>query len=400
MTPRVAAARVAGRRASRRLEGENLPPHELTRRELLKLIGGVGAGLAFGGPLVLPGCAPAVPGVIPLPTAPSTFSARVVAVRGRDLYEMTRRLIAGLGGMSTVVDPGDTVFIKPNFLTAGLPRPNHTITGEITKPEIVVAVAEECLIAGAGQVIIGDGAQVPRFDWEELVTLDGTSHLAAEAARLNAHYDGRVQLACLNSDSPDWDALPARRTSLSAIYASSLVTRADKVISIPVLKTHHIARLTLALKNFMGVTPIARYGGGSETIGRFALHATYGGPESAFLDVVEAIRPHLAVIDASIGCEGYGPWVGSKAGHTVDMRERLGDWLMLASTDLVAADATAARIVGQDYTTIPYLSNAYGQGLGQARADRIALDGATLDELRVEWEPARVASSPSDSVMK
>ncbi len=337
-----------------------------------------------------------MPGPVPLPVARSTTPARVVAVRGLDLYEMTRRLIAGLGGMSTVVAPGETVFIKPNFLTAGLPRPNHTITGEIAKPEIVIAVAEECLKAGAGKVIIGDGAEVPRFDWEELVTLDGASHLAAEAARLNASYDGRVQLACLNSDSPDWDALPARRTGLSEIYASSLVTRADKIISIPVLKTHHIAGLTLSIKNFMGVTPIARYGGGSETLGRFRLHYAYGGPESAFLDVVDAIRPHLAIIDASICCEGNGPWVRGDAGRTVDMRERLGDWLMLASTDLVAADVTAARIVGQDYRAVPHLVSAYDQGLGQAGADLITLDGATLDDLRVEWEPARIVRPPGN----
>jgi uncharacterized protein (DUF362 family) len=286
------------------------------------------------------------------------------------------------------VQPGETVFIKPNLLSAGLGRADVTATGEVAKVEIIVAVAEECLQAGAARVIIGDAAQVVRFDWEELKTLDGATNLAAEAARLNAQYDERVSLACLNSDSPEWVPLPTRRTNLGEIYVSSLVARADRIISIPVLKTHRHAKVTLSLKNFIGTTPIARYGGGSERVGRSSLHYAAGGPMACFLDIVDALRPDLAVVDASIGCEGYGPWVRPNEGKTVDLRQRLGDWLVLASTDLVAADTTAARIIGQDYTQIPYLTDAYEQGLGQAQADEIDLQGATLDELRVEWEPA------------
>jgi uncharacterized protein (DUF362 family) len=184
--------------------------------------------------------------------------------------------------------------------------------------------------------------------------------------------------------------VPSKRAGLGEILVSSLVTRADKVISIPVLKTHHIETLSLSIKNFMGVPPISKYGGGSENVGRSKLHIARGGPESAFLDMFEAIRPDLAIIDASVGVEGDGPWVRSNAGRTMDMRERLGVWLMLASTDPLAADVTMARIVGREYTDIPYLASAYDQGLGQARAELIALEGGTLDELRVEWEPARL----------
>lgn len=356
--------------------------HELTRRDFLKL-----GGVAVAAPLVLGGCTGLIPGGLDVPAAPTTAAAQVAAARGTDLYALTRQALAALGGMRTIVKPGETVFIKPNFLTAGLGRTDPTLTGEITKPEIVIATAEECLRAGAAKVTIGDGAQVERFDWEELSTLDGSTHLAAEVARLNAEYEDRVSLACLNSDSPAWDPLPARRTNLGQIYVSSLVTRADRVISIPVLKTHRLARLSLSLKNFMGITPIDRYGGGSEDIGRFKLHWAVGGLEGCFLDIVDALRPDLAIIDASIGCEDYGPWVRPGEGRTVDMRDRLGDWLILASTDPVAADATAARIIGHDYTGVRHLRRAYEQGLGQAQADLISLTGATLDELRVDWQP-------------
>jgi len=367
------------------------PTCRLSRRELLKLGALAGAGVACGGIGALGGCAgpwPALPTELSASPSPALGRVTVAAGRGRDLGLITRQALAALGGMEAIVSPGQTVFIKPNFLTAGLGRPEPTLTGEITKVEVVVAVAEECLRAGAAEVIIGDGAQVRQFDWEELRTLDGSTHLAAEADRLNADYDGQVALACLNADSPEWDVLPAPRSRLEQIYVSSLAVRADRIISIPVLKTHRHAQLSLSLKNFMGVTPIARYGGGSEARGRSALHRAVGGPESCFLDIVEALRPDLAVIDGSIGCEGYGPWVRPGEGRTVDLRERLGDWLVLASTDLVAADATAARILGYEPARVRHIRLAHEAGLGQAAAEQIALVGPALDELRVEWQPA------------
>jgi uncharacterized protein (DUF362 family) len=82
------------------------------------------------------------------------------------------------------------------------------------------------------------------------------------------------------------------------------------------------------------------------------LHTIPEGIEQVFLDIVTALKPDLAIIDASICVEGSGPQAGGNQGITVDMRERLGSWLILASTDLVAADATAARIISQDLSTI------------------------------------------------
>jgi len=367
-----------------------LHPHKLSRRDLIRLGIRTGAGAVGAGILAASGCGVLSPPLagLDLPATPTAEPATVGVARGRDLYELTRRALDSIGGMASIVAPGETVFIKPNLLTAGLNRAEHTVTGEITKPEIVITAAEECLRAGAAHVTIGDGAQVERFDWEQIRTLDGSTHLAAEAARLNAKYDGRLTLACLNSDSPAWDPLPSPRTALGEIHVSSLVARADRIISIPVLKTHRLVRLSLSIKNFMGTTPIARYGGGNEQRGRFVLHWTRGGPRACVLDMLAALRPDLAIVDGSIGCEDYGPWVRPREGRTVDMRERLGDWLVLASTDLVAADATAARIISHAPAHVPLISSAYEQGLGQSRSDAITLVGPTLDELRVPWEPA------------
>ena len=174
-----------------------------------------------------------------------------------------------------MINPGETVFIKANFCTAGFLPVDGVATGSCTKPDIVVAVAEECLRVGAGKVIIGDGGQARTFSWEELHTVDGSTNLLAEAARLNATYSDRLQLACLVGDSPWWDALPSPYTNLGEIRVSSLVTQADKIISVPVLKTHMMTQMTGSLKNFVGVTSTDDYGYGTPS--RMKLHNAAGG---------------------------------------------------------------------------------------------------------------------------
>ena len=360
-----------------------MPP---TRRAFLRQMTQWGA--LGGAARLLAGCGR---GPAPeIPYQPTDQAARVAAVRGLDLRTMVRDALEALGGIATLVHPGETVFLKPNFSGAGIADYDIVAVGEATKPEIVVAVAEACLEVGAAKVIIGEGAQVQQFDWERLATLDGETNLAAEVARLNARFGDRVLLACLNRDSPDWDLVTSPYSGLNEIAVSSLVTRADRIISLPVLKTHRWTVMTAALKNFVGVASLARYTWGPPY--RMDLHYCPGGIDTTFVDLVAALQPDLTLVDVSVCCEGNGPNVyPGWWGRTLDMRDRLGDWLLLAGTDLVAADATAARVMGQDPANIRQLTLARQLGLGQTDPDRIALLGATLDELQVEWRPASPA---------
>jgi uncharacterized protein (DUF362 family) len=368
--------------------------HKLTRRDLLRL--GAGAVIAAGAPAILGGCKDEQEATEPTETAEPT--SKVAAVRGEDLYAMTRQALEAVGGITAIVQPGETVFIKPNLATidwANLGR-NPFVLGECTKAEIVAAVAEECLKVGATEVIIGDSTQMPSYSWEYAITLDGATNLAAEAKRLSSEYDGKVTLACLDVDSPEWVDVPSR-SRLGTIAISSLVARADCVISIPVLKTHSWAQLSLSLKNFLGVTPLARYGWvPSGMYSRLGFdHSSPQTIAQIYLDIVNAVKPDLAIIDASIGVEGNGPSVGDGQGITVDMRDRLGSWLLLASTDLVAADATAARTIKHEVSSIRQLTMAYDMGLGEMREESIQIIGARLDDLRVDWVPAEPSVPPS-----
>jgi uncharacterized protein (DUF362 family) len=361
----------------------------ITRRRFLNW--GVGTAAALGAPQILVGCQKKK-----TPTEPASINAQVAAVRGDELDTITRDALDALGGIGKIVNQGESVFIKPNMVT--LPwgsQSNVFLRGECTKPEIIIAVADECLKAGASQVTIGDGSQMYSFDWKYATTLNGSTDLVQEAERLSLQYDKPVTLACLEDDSPGFVEVPSR-TYLGQIAVSSLVTSADRVISIPVAKTHSWAQLTLALKNFVGITSLERYAvlvnnSHWDRGGEFD-HSTPQAIGQIYLDVVDAVRPDLSVIDFSIGIEGDGPTLGSGA-RVVDMKARLGSWLVLASTDIMAADATAARVMSHGVGQIKQLGMGFDMGLGEIRENNIEMIGEKLADLRVPWEPATLRGS-------
>lgn len=315
----------------------------------------------------------------------------IVAVsKGKNLDLATREAINAIGGMAQIIESGEKVFIKPNFAAlSGWARNHNTITnGQCTKPRIVLAVAEECLKAGASQVIIGEAGQDRFCRWGVARSLESKTSLLAGVDLLNALYGNKVAVKGLNNSTPYWVFVPSR-TEFGQIAVSSFVTEADKVISIPVLKTHHSCAVTISIKNFMGVTPIWLYGSP-----RMKLHDCNMGVDQCFLDVVKGIRPDLAVIDVSIGVERDGPAVRPEQGTTVDVKERIGDWLILAGTDLVAVDSMATRIIGHDPRYVKHLRDAFDQGMGEMRKKYIDLIGGRLTNISMQWQPSERSGYP------
>ena len=75
-------------------------------------------------------------------------------------------------------------------------------------------------------------------------------------------------------------------------------------------------------------------------------------------------------------------------GKTFDMMNHHGSWAIIASTDIMAADATATRIMNHDTGMIQQLTMGFDMGLGEIREQSIEILGEHLDNLRVDWEPA------------
>ncbi|MGD0115321.1 MAG: DUF362 domain-containing protein [Dehalococcoidia bacterium] len=365
--------------------------NKIDRRDFLRI--SAGAAVLLGASPLLSDCKEGSPSATPVPPTPSQPLTRVALIKGDDLRAMARDAIDAVGGMSSVVHDGETVFIKPNFVTIGwesMGRDPFTL-GECTKPEILTTVAEECLKAGASEVIIGDATQMPSWPWDKVMMLDQTTNMAAEAQRLTSAYKGKVTLACLDVDSLAWVEVPSQ-TNLHTIRISGYVANADRVISVPVMKTHQWAQLTLSMKCFVGTTPLEFYGAKPDgTMPRQVLHGTDRSIEQVFLDIVHSVTPDLAIIDGSIGVEGNGPSAGPQNGTTIDMKQRIGGWLMVASKDPAAADATAARVTGHDVAQIRQLNMALAQGIGEIRQEMIELVGEPFDNVRMQWVPATPA---------
>jgi len=368
--------------------------NKISRRTFIKQ--SASSTVALGSSMLLGNCSKMkdpINGPAPVPQ----INASVAAIKGNNLDSMTRDAITAVGGMESVINEGETVFIKPNFVSFNLAENRECFkNGECTKPEILIATAEECLKAGAKEVIIGDGSQKITYDWKYSYTLDGRTNLVDEAIRMSSLYPGNVSLSCLEADYPGNYEIPSR-TNHSKLFISNIYEKADKIISIPVAKTHNYGQLTLALKNFIGVLSIAKYGiflnNSYWDRGRGIDHTNVTVLSQAFLDVVAAKKPVLTIIDFSIGVEGDGPTAGYGYGTTVNVNNRLGTWLVLASKDIMAADSTAARVMNHKISNIKQLTMGYNMGLGEIREESIDMIGEKLSNIKMNWKAAALKNT-------
>jgi len=118
---------------------------KMRRREVLRA--GVSTAVALQTPGVF-----ASSSKPPVQQLAPKITARMAAIRGDNLDSMTRDAIDALRGMQAVVNPGETVFIKPNFVTFPWAQHNNCFhIGECTKPDIIIAATEECLKADYGE---------------------------------------------------------------------------------------------------------------------------------------------------------------------------------------------------------------------------------------------------------
>ena len=232
---------------------------------------------------------------------------------------------------------GLRVLLKPNMVEF------ERGTAINTHPHVIAGAAAACRMAGASNVIVGEGPG-HRRDIEYLLSSTGLGDQLR---------DDRIRFVDLNHDDVRIVPLRSWFTGARELALPVELLQADFVISMPKLKTHHFAGLTCSMKNLFGTVPGAVYGWPKNV-----LHV-YGISKS-ILDLTATIRPQFAIVDAVTAMEGDGPIMG---------RPRdLG--FIAMGTDPVAVDATCARIIGLDPTKIPYLKAA-GDFLGVLDESRL-----------------------------
>ena len=147
------------------------------------------------------------------------------------------------------------------------------------------------------------------------------------------------------------DIAAGRSLTRWEIYKDALT--ADTYINVPVAKHHGLSRLTLGLKNSMGVI------GGN----RGRLHHDIG---QKLADLATVIRPALTVVDATRILVNNGP----QGGRLKDVEQRD---TVIASVDPVAADAFATTLFGLSPEAIASTVAAYDMGLGQIDLTKVHL---------------------------
>jgi uncharacterized protein (DUF362 family)/ferredoxin len=238
-------------------------------------------------------------------------------------------------------DPkGKAVLLKPNLIKGALPEEAAT-----THPEILRAVIRYCKAEGAARIVVGESPGYQGFE------------TAARKSRL---------MEVIEEEGIEFDDFSRAETVgnpkgklVTSFKIAKAVGEADIVISLPKLKTHTLLQFTGAIKNLFGVVP------GFEKSAyhfRFPDKALFG---QMIVDLAALIDADFAVMDAIVGMEGPGPGSGDP--------RFIGQ--ILASTNLLALDRCACRLVGYDPDRIGYLKIAHDSGLWLKPGEDARVDG-------------------------
>jgi uncharacterized protein (DUF362 family) len=237
-----------------------------------------------------------------------------------------------------------SVLLKPNLVEYSPLRPINT------DPRVVLALIEVLRSKGAKEVVVGEGAG-HRRDTELMVEATGLGDILRKE---------RVEFVDLNLDDVVRRPLVSEFSGLPEFYFPKALLKADLVISMPKLKTHHWAGATLGLKNLYGCIPGAVYGWPKNI-----LH--WCGIPECIVDIGAALRPGFTLVDGIVAMEGDGPIHGTA--------KPMG--ILIAGTDPVAVDATCVRLMGLEPEALPYLA-ATGRFLGNVKEEKIHQRGETL----------------------
>jgi uncharacterized protein (DUF362 family) len=278
-------------------------------------------------------------------------------------YEADLESIIGLGlgelGLAPAWAKGRSVLLKPNLVEPCLDAPQIN-----THPALVRATAEVFRRWGAREVIVAEGPGHCR-DAQLVLDQSGLGDILDQS---------RLEFVDLNHD--DVSFVPNRfgATSLPELALPATLKRADLIVSLPKMKTHHWAGVTLSLKNFFGVMPGIVYGWPKNVLH----HAGIG---RSILDIAAAVRPHLAIVDGIIGLEGDGPIMGTPRHAGV----------VVMGTNLPAVDATCSRLMEINPWRIDYLAAASGR-LGPIAERHIEQRGESIQSMAQRF---RLLDQPS-----
>ena len=282
---------------------------------------------------LIAGASVTIPGVFGSYFAKSSYSKTnaydLVAIKGGEPDQMFDEAIKYFGGIKNFVKKNQKVLIKPNI---GWDTPPER--GANTNPKLVARVIKHCFDAGAKEVYVFDHTC---DDWKRTYSNSGIEKAVKEAGGtiVPGNSEGYYQDVSINFGK-----------SLTKAKVHELILDSDVFINMPVLKHHGSAKLTIAMKNMMGVVWDRGYWHRNDLHQCIADYSTY------------SKKPVLNIVDAYFVMKQNGPR-GVSAQDVVMMKSQI------ISTDIVAADAASAKLFGVEPDDIPYIRIADSMGIGK-----------------------------------
>jgi uncharacterized protein (DUF362 family) len=259
---------------------------------------------------------------------------------GEDWHSLVERALAPLGGMKAFVRPGTRVFIKPNASFDRAPE-----LGANTHPQVLKAVIEQCLAAGAKSISVFDRTLA---DERRCYMESGIGPMIESLA------EARVKLL-VSEDRKFTPVKIERGIAFSNWKFFRDALDRDVYINVPIAKHHNSARFTAGLKNVIGVV------GGN----RGKIHWSL---DQGIVDLNTVVKPDLTITDATRIITQNGPSGGNLADVVIKNT-------VAASADVVAVDAYVAKnLFNLDPAEVGYIKIAAQTGMGQMDLARIKVE--------------------------
>ncbi len=255
-------------------------------------------------------------------------------VHGASPEKIVQAALDALGGIKKFISRGDIVVIKPNIGWDRTPEQAGN-----TNPEVVAAVVRLCFEAGAKKVKVFDR---PVNDPRRCYVQSGIAP-AVHALGADADY----------VDERKFRDMAINGQALKSWPLYTDIFEADKVINIPIAKHHGLAKLTMSMKNWMGVM------GGS----RRQIHQKL---DESLVDLSTKIKPTLTILDAVRILTANGPQGGSLA----DVKKLD---TVIAGVDQVAIDSYGATLFGMKGSDLGYVTLAHKLGMGQMDLAKVSI---------------------------
>jgi uncharacterized protein (DUF362 family) len=268
----------------------------------------------------------------------------VAIVKGKQPFKMIEQALH-LIEAKDIINPEDCVLIKPNYVVS-----RHPSSGLTTDSRVIESLIEFVKNIGVKDVTVGEGGAGDTEGAFDVVNIRKVA--SGKKARLvNLNKDERVNMKIPNS------------IALREVGVARTVLESTCIINVPTLKVHHMALVTLSMKNLMGfILP--------KSIMHTQINEKIVDLASLFKDKVK-----INIIDGLIGAE-----IDETTGTPIKMQT------IIAGRDMVAVDTIGTLIMGINPRNVKYLNLADDKGLGVSKLNKIKILGNRIEDVKKKFK--------------